>query len=71
MDKISTSSESEVKRLEKEGYVVTSMSYFEPNGAPTYILEKDISGVALSEASNPYSPPCVTPQGGFHCLFHP
>lgn len=41
MDKISTSSESEVKRLEKEGYVVTSMSYFEPNGAPTYILEKD------------------------------
>lgn len=32
MDKISTSSESEVKRLEKEGYVVTSMSYFEPNG---------------------------------------
>lgn len=41
MDKIFTSSECEKERLEKEGYVVTATSLFEPNGKSTYALEKN------------------------------
>lgn len=41
MKKIFTTSDAEKKQLLEKGYVVTSFSYFVPNEAPTYCLEKD------------------------------
>lgn len=40
MKKIFTNSHAEMEQLLEKGYVVTSFSYFVPNGAPTYCLEK-------------------------------